>query len=171
MPSGKKQNKNPNRTGTLPQDKAGDIVYYMADAAVKKYNADNDPNTPDDDYEWLGTLHQLNEELPVVITLPDQFRVGSWTFVVLREHDGVVEPLMTVNNGDGTLTVYTDRFSTYAIAAKAVTSGGQPGTPAPVAPGLPTSPNTGADSVLSAVLSVMSLVSLAGVVLLKKKQN
>lgn len=118
--------------------------------------------------EQLGTVHKLSSLMPIVITLPDEYRTGSWQFSVLREHNGVVEPLMFVDNGDGTLTIYTDRFSTYAIAAKAVTD--QPAPVVPTTPAQPTSPKTG-ESMLPAVFGLMALVSGAGLLLDRKKQH
>lgn len=154
-------------TQTAMQLQAADGTLYYFDLSLQLSAGAGE------DAVVLGNVHQLTEELPVTIALPEQFRTGSWTFTVLREHNGTVEPIMFVNNGDGTLTLLTDRFSTYAIAAKAVETQPDP-TPAPVAPApeapaLPTSPKTG-EGVLPCVLSVLGLISLVGVVVLRKKQ-
>ena len=68
----------------------------------------------------LGTLRELNEEISITITLPQELQ-GDYNYKVIRYHektDGTIETaiLDAVKNADGTITFKTDCFSMYAIA-------------------------------------------------------
>ena len=68
------------------------------------------------DDEELGTLNKLEEEITITLVIPDALKAESRTYKIIRNHNGVVDVLDTVVNGDGTISFKTDRFSTYALA-------------------------------------------------------
>ena len=68
------------------------------------------------DDEELGTLNKLEEEITITLAIPDALKAEGRTYKVIRHHNGVVDVLDTVVNGDGTISFKTDRFSTYALA-------------------------------------------------------
>lgn len=70
------------------------------------------------------------EKVRIVITVPEALRNKdsgrTRTFVVIRVHDGKADLLSDVDDDADTITIETDRFSTYAIAYQDVAgSGGQ----------------------------------------------
>ena len=90
-----------------------------------------------DDSE-LGTLSELQEELAITIAIPESLKGENYLYKVIRNHNGEITTLDTIDNGDGTITFKTDHFSTYALAyneEKAVNPNG------PAVPENPTNPN------------------------------
>ena len=73
----------------------------------------------------LGELHKLSKPITITVAIPKDMQNKDAEYVVIRNHDGKVDTLKTVNNGDGTISFTTDQFSTYAIAfvAKAPETG------------------------------------------------
>ena len=95
-----------------------------------------------DDSE-LGTLSELQEELAITIAIPESLKGENYLYKVIRNHNGEITTLDTIDNGDGTITFKTDRFSTYALAyneEKAVTPNEPPTPEKPVNPNEPAVP-------------------------------
>lgn len=64
----------------------------------------------------LGTLNKLQKEIEITIAIPKELKGDGYVYKVIRNHDGEITTLETKDNGDGTITFKTDRFSTYALA-------------------------------------------------------
>lgn len=64
----------------------------------------------------LGTLNKLQEEIAITIAIPKEIKGENYLYKVIRNHNGEITTLETKDNGDGTITFMTDRFSTYALA-------------------------------------------------------
>ena len=64
----------------------------------------------------LGTLNKLQEEIAITIAIPKEIKDENYLYKVIRNHNGEITTLETKDNGDGTITFMTDRFSTYALA-------------------------------------------------------
>ena len=65
---------------------------------------------------WRTNITELNESTTVTLTLSDDLK-GHAEYIVLREHEGVIEEIEGVYNANtGTLTFDTDAYSTYALA-------------------------------------------------------
>lgn len=69
-----------------------------------------------------STILETNKKIAVVIAVPDGLKNmdgnTTRTFAVLRVHNGVAELLADLDNSSDTITIATDRFSTYAIVFK-----------------------------------------------------
>ncbi|MCD7755996.1 MAG: leucine-rich repeat domain-containing protein, partial [Firmicutes bacterium] len=52
----------------------------------------------------------------ITITIPEELRSDSRTFYVIRVHDGEADILPDLDEDPTTVTIQTDRFSTYALA-------------------------------------------------------
>ena len=59
-------------------------------------------------------------ELEVVIRIPEQYRKSGRTYAILREHNGIVDVLADLDTNPDTITFRTNKFSEYAIAYEAV---------------------------------------------------
>ena len=88
------------------------------------------------DNEVIGEVNELNKEVTFTVAIPEDLMKEGRTFYVIRVHDGKVEKLDTVENGDGTLTFKTDKFSTYALAYEDA----QESTTTPTTPNQPNNP-------------------------------
>lgn len=66
--------------------------------------------------DTLGKYYETAKEIEFTVDIPSDMLVEGRTFFVVRIHNGVAEALETKDNGNGTLTFKTDKFSTYAIA-------------------------------------------------------
>ena len=65
---------------------------------------------------WRTNITELNESTTVTLTLSDDLK-GHAEYMVLREHEGVIEEIEGVYDANtGTLTFDTDAYSTYALA-------------------------------------------------------
>ena len=64
-------------------------------------------------------MEEASSELKVVLTLGDDFPSKdsdvTRTYKVIRVHDGEAEVLDATDNGDGTVSCMSDKFSTYAV--------------------------------------------------------
>ncbi|MCM1234732.1 MAG: sortase B protein-sorting domain-containing protein [Muribaculum sp.] len=76
-------------------------------------------------------ITETAEKIRIVITIPDSLKNTNSnrtrTFAVIRVHDGRVELLPDLDNSAGTITIETDRFSTYAIVYKDSSNSGNGG--------------------------------------------
>lgn len=66
------------------------------------------------DGEW-EQLHELNEELEMVLDVPENLYNENRTFFIMRNHEGTGTILEDLDDDATTITIRTDRFSTYAI--------------------------------------------------------
>lgn len=86
-------------------------------------------------YKLVGAnrtdITETAKKIRIVITVPDSLKnMGSnktRTFAVIRVHDGRAELLTDLDSSADTITIETDRFSTYAIVYKDSSNGGNGG--------------------------------------------
>ena len=112
--------------------------------------------SPAGEEKTLGTMNELEEAIIVTVAIPEGLDVEGRIFCVYRAHEGQVDKLVTVNNGDGTLSFRTDRFSTYALAYEDQ-------------PKAPQAPAT-ADSSMVVGYASMAIVAIAAFVVTMKKR-
>lgn len=76
-------------------------------------------------------MHETAGKIRIVINVPDSLKNTSSkktrTFAVIRVHNGNAELLTDLDNNADTITIETDRFSTYAIVYKDTANGGSGG--------------------------------------------
>ena len=76
-------------------------------------------------------MHETAEKIRIVINVPDSLKntdsKKTRTFAVIRVHNGNAELLTDLDNNADTITIETDRFSTYAIVYKDTANGGSGG--------------------------------------------
>lgn len=86
-------------------------------------------------YKLVGTnrtdITETAKKIRIVITVPDSLKNAdsnvTRTFAVIRVHDGRAELLTDLDDSADTITIETDRFSTYAIVYKDSSNGGNGG--------------------------------------------
>ena len=66
--------------------------------------------------DTLGNYHETAKSIEFTIDIPSDMLAEGRTFFVVRIHNGETDVLETKDNGDGTITFKTNKFSTYAIA-------------------------------------------------------
>ena len=149
----------------LVKDAVSTIAQYLDIKVVLK--------TEETDEE-LGTLNKLSEEVTLTFEIPADWKKEGRVFHVIRVHEGKTDVLDVWENGDGTVSFKTDRFSTYALIYTDVeVEEDVTPTPPPTedAPAI-TPPSTGDDSIpgtyLFVLLAGIAMV-LAGVVVQKRK--
>ena len=71
------------------------------------------------DEQEIGRIFKLDNKIPITIEIPKdlpEVKKGlKRTYKIIRIHEGKAEELEVTDNGNGTLTFITDRFSTYAL--------------------------------------------------------
>ena len=77
--------------------------------------------------QQVGKITEINSPIRITIEIPENLRNNNRKFVIVRVHNGVAEILEDIDNDPDTITIMTDRFSTYAIAYKDGQQGGRPG--------------------------------------------
>ena len=65
--------------------------------------------------QQVGKITQLNAPISVTIEIPQELTAANRTFAIVRVHDGAAEILVDQDTDPNTITIITDRFSTYAI--------------------------------------------------------
>lgn len=65
--------------------------------------------------EW-SAIHEINEPIEIVIDMPEELRELTADFYILRAHAGECSLLPDLDGAAETITIETERFSTYAIA-------------------------------------------------------
>ena len=86
-------------------------------------------------YKLIGEnrtdITETAEKIRIVITVPEALRNTdsgkTRTFAVIRVHDGGTEFLNDLDDSDSTITIETDRFSTYAVVYQDTANGGNSG--------------------------------------------
>ncbi len=63
----------------------------------------------------VTNINNLSEEIELVLTIPEELRGDEKKFVVLRVHNGEVSVLDDLDDNDNTITIKTNKFSTYTI--------------------------------------------------------
>lgn len=109
--------------------------------------------------EYVGSIPELTNTVKLTVMLPEELQEAkegyTRLFYLVREHDGKIEPLEATLSKDGkSITVETDKFSTYAIAYKDVE--------------LP--PKTGDGIVTYFIMTMVSLIAMVCVALVNKKR-
>ncbi|MCH5205077.1 MAG: InlB B-repeat-containing protein, partial [Oscillospiraceae bacterium] len=66
--------------------------------------------------QQVEKITELNTPIRVTIEIPKEFRSANRAFAIVRVHDGVAEVLEDEDNDPNTITIVTDKFSTYSIA-------------------------------------------------------
>ena len=90
----------------IVKDAVSKIAQYIDIKVILKTEEDN---------EELGTLNKLSEEITLTFEIPDNWKKEGRVFHVIRVHEGKTDVLDVWENGDGTVSFKTDRFSTYAL--------------------------------------------------------
>ncbi len=65
--------------------------------------------------EW-NAVHETNEPVEIIIDVPEELRTLSAEFYIVRAHEGECSLLPDLDETAETITIMTERFSTYAIA-------------------------------------------------------
>ena len=67
------------------------------------------------DGQQVGKITELNAPISIIIDIPEELKAENRVFAVVRVHGGVAEILEDQDTNPNTITIITDRFSTYAI--------------------------------------------------------
>ena len=163
---------------TAPEGSKMDAVYEVT---IEVYTVDASGNEVD----VLGTVTELNSKAEIVLTLskdiPQVEEGYERTYSVVRFHqdeDPVVLPAK--DNGDGTITVESDKFSTYVITyvdtlaktdeeEKPADTTEETTVPAEEKKEEASNPKTG--DIIMSVVAVFAIASVALVVADKKRKN
>lgn len=108
-----------------------------------------------------GTETKVTETkslIKITIAVPENMRASGRTFAIIRVHNGVTTTLADLDNDPNTITIETDRFSTYAIAYSDTSS-------APVK-----NQNTGDHSPI-VPFALLGLGSVSAMLLIRKKRR
>ncbi len=62
-------------------------------------------------------ITELTKAIRITLTIPSELIIEGVEYVVVRVHNGVAEVLEDLDNDPNTITIETDRFSTYALAS------------------------------------------------------
>ena len=66
--------------------------------------------------QQVEKITELNTPIRVTIEIPEELRSTHRAFAIVRVHNGVAEILEDVDSDPDTITIVTDKFSTYSIA-------------------------------------------------------
>ena len=103
--------------------------------------------------QQVGKITELGMPISVAIEVPEALRGADRAFAIVRVHDGVADILKDQDNDPNTITILTDRFSTYAIVYQDIENTGDNNL------------NTGV------VLAIAPFISaIAGVIVSKKRK-
>ena len=80
--------------------------------------------------QQVGKITGLNSPINVTIEIPENLRNENRAFAIVRVHDGVAEILKDIDDDPDTITIATDKFSTYSIVYQdtEVSNSGNPNT-------------------------------------------
>lgn len=68
--------------------------------------------------QHVGNITEINSPIHVTIEVPDELQSSNREFVIVRIHNGKAEILEDIDDDTDTITIATDKFSTYSIAYK-----------------------------------------------------
>lgn len=63
-----------------------------------------------------AAITETKKPIRLTISIPEELRKDGRTFVIYREHNGVVELLKDLDNDPATVTIESDQFSVFALA-------------------------------------------------------
>ncbi len=72
---------------------------------------------------------QTNGKIRIVIDVPDSLKAGAGktrTYAIMRVHDGAAELLSDLDGAEDTITIETDKFSTYVVVYRETNNVGGP---------------------------------------------
>ncbi len=92
-------------TATIAQNDAEQTVAIYLDIDLSKKVGDGE----------ASLITETNAPVTIVIDIPEEFQSANRQFSVIRVHDGVSTELPDLDNNPRTVTIETDRFSTYAL--------------------------------------------------------
>lgn len=126
------------------------------------YDIDLGKFTPNDDL--VGFTTETKEEITVTLEIPEELKAVEKgyvrNFAIIRIHDGKSDVLTATDNGDGTISFKTNKFSTYVLVYDDV-----------VAETAPTNPPTYDGISTSIILGALSLIGLAAISLYIKNKK
>lgn len=94
------------------------------------YNIDLGKFTPNNDL--VGFTTESDKEITVTLDIPELKEVAKGyvrNYVIIRIHNGESDIIAATDNGDGTLSFKTDKFSTYVLAYEDVEKASEPVNP------------------------------------------
>ena len=129
----------------------------------------------DEDGEVIGQLNEIGSEVAVIIDVSELGEAAEGyerNYVVFFYHNGEVYEITDVtDNGDGTISFYTDKFSTYAVSYEDVKAAKEEATKKAPDTGAVTGENASAVvSAASIAASVVAALTLAGAVVIAKRK-
>ena len=83
--------------------------------------------------QQVGKITELNSPIRVTIEIPEELLSANRAFAIVRVHDGVAEILEDVDSDPDTITIVTDKFSTYSIAYQDTDANPNTGVATPIA--------------------------------------
>ena len=83
--------------------------------------------------QQVGKITELNSPIRVTIEIPEELRSANRDFAIVRVHDGAAEILEDVDSDPDTITIVTDKFSTYSIAYQDTDANPNTGVATPIA--------------------------------------
>lgn len=105
-------------------------------------------------------INETPKKITVTIEVPENLRNADSTnkrkFAVIRVHNGMTEFLRDLDDDDNTVTIETDRFSTYALVYQDGESGTAYGNI------ISQNPNTGNHSIMDLFMILVMMVSGIG---------
>lgn len=147
----------PEEDVNLAKEKAGKEYSILGYFDINLYNTF-------DDTVKVEKISENDEKVKVTLpkpanlpTLEDGF---TRTYYIVRVHNGVAELIEATLNEDGTISFYTDKFSTYALTYKDVKA--QTTTT--------TNPNTADNVLVYTSVVAISVLGIAGTVVYSKKR-
>lgn len=102
-------------------------------------------------------ISELSAPIRVTINIPEELRADNHKFSVIRLHEGVATELSDLDNDPNTVTISTDKFSTYTLVYEEIETTSSVG-----------SPKTGDNASLMAVMTLLVL-SLGAFAIVRKK--
>ena len=91
------------------ETESGIVQYLDLSVLVKAQKSDGKVET-------LGEYKKTENPITFTITIPEKYTQSGYEVFILRNHEGTVEKLPLIANGDGTYSFTTNLFSTYALA-------------------------------------------------------
>ena len=116
--------------------------------------------------QQVEKITELNTPIRVTIEIPKEFRIANRAFAIVRVHDGVAEVLEDTDNDPYTITIVTDKFSTYSIAYQDTEVSDSDDTNSNDA--VSDNPNTGAATPI-AIAAIALALTVTAVTVKKKK--
>ena len=83
--------------------------------------------------QQVGKITEINSPIHVTIEIPEELRSANRAFAIVRVHNGAAEILEDVDDDPDTITIVTDKFSTYSIAYQDTDANPNTGAATPIA--------------------------------------